>query len=202
MERGRLAFAIVVTLLALPVLLFDTIAHASSGVTPVAAAAPARVAAPRVALAADLAVAATSTTTTPTTTATAARPAPVTTRASTPVTPTRRPAPTTTTATAPPATTPPTDATELPPTGDGVAASNAQDGQATWYYYRPGECAHRTLPFGTVVTVVNLATGASVACTVTDRGPYGAGKIIDLDRSVFAELADPAAGVIDVRISW
>jgi rare lipoprotein A len=53
-----------------------------------------------------------------------------------------------------------------------------------------------------VVTVTNLANGASTTCTVNDRGPYGPGRIIDLDREVFAQLADPAVGVIDVVITW
>jgi rare lipoprotein A (peptidoglycan hydrolase) len=53
-----------------------------------------------------------------------------------------------------------------------------------------------------VVTVVNRANGRSTTCTVADRGPYVDGWIIDLDRGVFAEIAHPDEGVIDVRISW
>ncbi|MCD6128278.1 septal ring lytic transglycosylase RlpA family protein [Candidatus Bipolaricaulota bacterium] len=40
--------------------------------------------------------------------------------------------------------------------------------------------AHRTLPFGTVVRVVDLATGRSVVVRINDRGPFVAGRIIDL----------------------
>jgi rare lipoprotein A len=58
------------------------------------------------------------------------------------------------------------------------------------------------LPFGTVVTVTNLANGATTTCTVNDRGPYGPGRIIDLDQGVFAQIADPATGVINVTITW
>lgn len=83
-----------------------------------------------------------------------------------------------------------------------TAPSHSQTGQASWYAYRPGECAHLTLPFGTVVTITNLANGRVAQCTVTDRGPTGAGRIIDLDRATFAQLADPASGVIPVRITW
>jgi rare lipoprotein A len=82
------------------------------------------------------------------------------------------------------------------------APANAEEGGASWYDYRSGECAHRTLPKGTVVSITNLANGATVSCVVTDRGPYGAGRIIDLDRGTFAQLADPGAGVIQVRITW
>ena len=87
-----------------------------------------------------------------------------------------------------------------PPTT--AAPSNQQGGGASWYAYNPGECAHPTIPMGTVVTVTRAATGASISCVVTDRGPYGAGRIIDLDRGTFAQLADPSEGVIQVRISW
>jgi peptidoglycan lytic transglycosylase len=40
--------------------------------------------------------------------------------------------------------------------------------------------AHRTLPFGTRVRVTNRATGRSVAVRINDRGPFVAGRIIDL----------------------
>ena len=66
----------------------------------------------------------------------------------------------------------------------------------------PGTCAHRTLPKGTPVRVFNTANGQSVVCTVTDRGPYVDGRIIDLSESDFARLAGSHEGVIDVRIEW
>jgi rare lipoprotein A (peptidoglycan hydrolase) len=37
---------------------------------------------------------------------------------------------------------------------------------------------------------------------VADRGPYVDGWIIDLDRGVFAQIADPDQGVVPVRIEW
>ncbi len=40
--------------------------------------------------------------------------------------------------------------------------------------------AHRTLPFGTRVKVTNRATGRSVVVRINDRGPFVAGRIIDL----------------------
>ncbi|HEV3362546.1 MAG TPA: G5 domain-containing protein, partial [Acidimicrobiia bacterium] len=63
-------------------------------------------------------------------------------------------------------------------------AGRYQEGGASWYRYKPGTCAHRTLPKGTVVKVINRKTGQSATCTVADRGPFIAGRIIDLDRSV------------------
>lgn len=40
--------------------------------------------------------------------------------------------------------------------------------------------AHKTLPLPSVVKVTNLENGKSVKCRVNDRGPFIAGRIIDL----------------------
>jgi rare lipoprotein A len=40
--------------------------------------------------------------------------------------------------------------------------------------------AHRTLPFGSKVRVTNKRTGKSVVVTITDRGPFIRGRVIDL----------------------
>jgi rare lipoprotein A len=40
--------------------------------------------------------------------------------------------------------------------------------------------AHRTLPFGTSVTVVNSRNGRAVVVRITDRGPFVRGRVIDL----------------------
>lgn len=42
--------------------------------------------------------------------------------------------------------------------------------------------AHRSLPFGTKVTVTNKANNRSIIVEVTDRGPFVRGRIIDLTR--------------------
>ena len=78
-----------------------------------------------------------------------------------------------------------------------------QEGGASWYHYKAGTCAHRSLPKGTVVTVTNLDNGKTVTCTVADRGPFIGGRIIDLDRSVFIAIAEsPGQGVLRVRLEW
>lgn len=41
-------------------------------------------------------------------------------------------------------------------------------------------CAHKTLPFHTIVRVTDLDTGRSIDCSIEDRGPYVTGRIIDL----------------------
>jgi rare lipoprotein A len=40
--------------------------------------------------------------------------------------------------------------------------------------------AHRTLPFGTKVTVTNKHNGQSVVVTINDRGPFVRGRVIDV----------------------
>ncbi len=88
----------------------------------------------------------------------------------------------------------------LPPPLD---AAHLQIGEASWYDFGDGlTAAHRTLPRGTIVTVTNVANGKSVRVRINDRGPFVAGRIIDLNRPAFAALATPSEGVIDVRITW
>jgi len=58
--------------------------------------------------------------------------------------------------------------------------------------------AHKTLPFGTMVEATNLANGKMVTVEITDRGPYGAGRVLDLSSGAFEQLASLGAGVINV----
>jgi rare lipoprotein A (peptidoglycan hydrolase) len=77
-------------------------------------------------------------------------------------------------------------------------------GNASWYDWSGCggyHAAHKTLPFGTVVTVTNLDNGKRIAVTINDRGPYIAGRIIDLCPSAFAAIAPLGQGVAHVRIS-
>ncbi len=78
-----------------------------------------------------------------------------------------------------------------------------QSGTATWYrsHAGPGACAHLSLPFGTIVKIVNTANGRSAQCRVGDRGPEAwTGHIIDLNPDVFAALAPLGTGTISVRL--
>jgi rare lipoprotein A len=58
--------------------------------------------------------------------------------------------------------------------------------------------AHRTLPFGTLVTVTNEHTGSSVVVRINDRGPFVRGRIIDL--SPAAARAIGVSGVSPVLL--
>jgi len=48
--------------------------------------------------------------------------------------------------------------------------------------------AHRTLPFGTKVSVKNPRNGRTVVVTIVDRGPFIKGRIIDLSRGAASAL--------------
>ncbi len=60
--------------------------------------------------------------------------------------------------------------------------------------------AHKSLPFGSMVKVTNLANNQSVIVRINDRGPYVSGRLIDLSRKAAEELDMIRAGVIDVKI--
>jgi rare lipoprotein A (peptidoglycan hydrolase) len=125
----------------------------------------------------------------PTTTTTA----PPTTTTPPPSTTTTVPAPVTTTTTLPP----PTTTTTRP------VPRNSEVGDATWYAAAPaGYCASPTLPFGTELTVVNDATGATTVCTVDDRETAGYPRVVDLSPEGFNQIADTSQGVVQVTISW
>ena len=60
--------------------------------------------------------------------------------------------------------------------------------------------AHRTLPLGSVVRVVNLANGKYLHVRITDRGPYVNNRILDLSRGAAAQLGMMEGGLSHVRI--
>ena len=81
-------------------------------------------------------------------------------------------------------------------------ADHSMTGQASWYYVGSElTAASPWLPFGTQVTVTNLATGTSVTVVINDRGPFG-GRLIDLSEYAFSRIAPLGQGVAEVRIAW
>ena len=127
------------------------------------------------------------------TTNTTAPPPPTTTEAAHAVAAAPPPPPPTTTTTT---TAPPAPAARPAPT-------NSEAGDATWYpEARDGMCASPTLPFGTLLTVTNTATGAATQCTVDDREGAGYPRVVDMSYSGFSQIADPSQGVVEVTISW
>jgi rare lipoprotein A len=61
--------------------------------------------------------------------------------------------------------------------------------------------AHRTLPLGTEVSITNLANGKVVTATITDRGPFIRGRIIDVSRALAARLGFIHLGKARVRVA-
>ena len=60
--------------------------------------------------------------------------------------------------------------------------------------------AHRRLPFGTCVVVVNAENGRSVRVRVNDRGPFAGGRVIDVSEAAARELGMLVRGVVPVRL--
>jgi rare lipoprotein A len=90
-----------------------------------------------------------------------------------------------------------------------------QTGIASWYgedfhgkFTANGEifdlnaltAAHKTLPMPCVVQVTNLENGRSIQLRVNDRGPYVAGRIIDVSRRAAQLLGFEAQGTAKVRV--
>lgn len=62
--------------------------------------------------------------------------------------------------------------------------------------------AHKTLPFGTKVKVTNLRNGRSVKVRINDRGPFVAGRIIDLSRKAAKKIDMIDEGVGSIKIQY
>lgn len=61
--------------------------------------------------------------------------------------------------------------------------------------------AHKTLPFGTRVRVTHAGNGRSVEVVINDRGPYIAGRIIDLSRRAAEVIGMTGQGIARVNVS-
>jgi len=91
-----------------------------------------------------------------------------------------------------------------------------QSGVASWYAIKcnggthtasgkplrdnASTAAHKTLPMGTVVKVVNLNNSKSEVVTISDRGPYSKGRIIDVTVGVAERLGFKKNGLVKVKI--
>ncbi len=88
-------------------------------------------------------------------------------------------------------------------TGFTSAASAAEQGIASYYHnphYSGLIAAHRSLPFGTQVRVVNLDNGRKAVVKIVDRGPFVRGRVIDVSTAAAVALGFRQAGVAHVRI--
>jgi rare lipoprotein A len=60
--------------------------------------------------------------------------------------------------------------------------------------------AHPTLPFGTKLQVTNVATGRSVTVRINDRGPYVAGRVVDVSYAAADALGMVGGGLAKVKL--
>jgi rare lipoprotein A len=60
--------------------------------------------------------------------------------------------------------------------------------------------AHRTLPFGTLVRVINLENARTVVVRINDRGPYARGRVIDVSHAAAQALGMRSGGLVRVRL--
>jgi rare lipoprotein A len=96
------------------------------------------------------------------------------------------------------------------------AAGPTERGLASWYgsefeglptasgeIFRPEKvsAAHRTLPLGTVVDVRNETNGKTVRVRINDRGPFVAGRIVDLSKAAASEIDAVVPGVVPVTLT-
>lgn len=83
-----------------------------------------------------------------------------------------------------------------------ASTCEAETGLASYYGGRGhhGEmtCAHRTRPFGSMVTVSHA--GRSIRCRVNDRGPFVRGRVIDVSVSAARALGMMQSGVVRVSV--
>ena len=111
---------------------------------------------------------------------------------------------------------PESDADLAEPAVSSNAASLASEtGLASWYgppyHNRRGSngevynmhamtAAHRTLPLGSIVRVTNLKTGHTAVVRITDRGPFIAGRIVDLSLAAARKVDVYEPGIAKVRV--
>lgn len=94
--------------------------------------------------------------------------------------------------------------------------SKIEYGQASWYARacngggrtasgiplqdNAATAAHKTLPMGTKVRVVNLNNGKSEIVKITDDGPHVKGRIIDVTKGVAQRLGFYKNGITKVKL--
>lgn len=60
--------------------------------------------------------------------------------------------------------------------------------------------AHKTLPFNTIVRVINVDNKKSVDVRINNRGPFVPGRVIDLSRRAAGEIDIITTGLVDVEV--
>jgi rare lipoprotein A len=86
--------------------------------------------------------------------------------------------------------------------GSGVASVYSDRNTASGERMNSGAmtAAHRTLPFGTMVTVVNNHTGRSVVVRINDRGPFVHGRVIDLSPAAARAIGVNGLAAVSLKV--
>ena len=79
--------------------------------------------------------------------------------------------------------------------GDDYSGKTANGGQ---YDSKQFTAAHRTLPFGTLLRISDLCNGRAVTVVVTDRGPFTAGRVLDVSMAAAKALGMIESGTLRV----
>ena len=99
---------------------------------------------------------------------------------------------------------------------DPYKVKSVEQGKASWYSIKTNygtktasgqklcnnapTAAHKTLPMGTKVRVINLANNKSEVVTINDRGPFKKGRIIDVTVGTAERLGFVKRGIAPVKI--
>ncbi len=99
---------------------------------------------------------------------------------------------------------------------DPYKVKSVQQGKASWYSVKTNygtktasgqrlcndasTAAHKTLPMGTKVRVINMNNNKSEVVTINDRGPYTKGRIIDVTIGTAEKLGFVKNGVVNVKV--
>lgn len=82
--------------------------------------------------------------------------------------------------------------------GDGFDGKLAANGEI--FNKNAFTAAHRSLPLGSIVRVVNAVNGRHVRVRINDRGPYIPGRILDLSYAAARELGMVEGGISAVHV--
>ena len=93
---------------------------------------------------------------------------------------------------------------------------SVEQGKASWYSIKTNygtktasgqvlcnkapTAAHKTLPMGTKVRVINMDNNKSEVVTINDRGPFTKGRIIDVTIGTAEKLGFVKRGVVPVKV--
>ena len=100
--------------------------------------------------------------------------------------------------------------------GEPYVVHSVEEGKASWYSIKTNygtktasgqklcnnapTAAHKSLPMGTKVRVINLANNKSEVVTINDRGPFKRGRVIDVTIGTAEKLGFVKSGTVPVRI--